>query len=193
MVVVLEKNIIKMERRITPAKRTTTSRKSLDCGKPRHKDKDWRHKKKHGGENSGGNSNQAYHVKSIKKYARVIESFLPLMLLIGGLIQIEGKGNVIIKPTSGNDLVLSNVLDVSNITKNLIYGPILSNKRFKLVIESDKLVITKGGVYAGKGYLDEGLFKLSVVTDNNVINNNNVGTSTAFMYIIDPSFLWHYS
>ncbi|GJT28692.1 retrovirus-related pol polyprotein from transposon TNT 1-94 [Tanacetum coccineum] len=93
--------------------------------------------------------------------------------------------------TSGKDLVLSNVLHVPNITKNLISGPILSNKGFKLVIESDKLVITKGGVYVGKGYLDEGLFKLSVVTDDNVINNNNAGTSTASVYMIDPSFLWH--
>ncbi|GJX96524.1 retrovirus-related pol polyprotein from transposon TNT 1-94 [Tanacetum coccineum] len=105
--------------------------------------------------------------------------------------KIEGKGKVILKLTSGKDLVLSNVLHVPNITKNLISGPILSNKGFKLVIESDKLVITKGGVYVGKGYLDEGLFKLSVVTDDNVINNNNAGTSTASVYMIDPSFLWH--
>ncbi|GJT19305.1 retrovirus-related pol polyprotein from transposon TNT 1-94 [Tanacetum coccineum] len=71
------------------------------------------------------------------------------------------------------------------------HHPILSNKGFKLVFESDKFVITKGGVYVGKGYLDEGLFKLSVVTDDNVINNNNAGTSTASVYMIDPSFLWH--
>nr|GFA55365.1 putative disease resistance protein At3g14460 [Tanacetum cinerariifolium] len=105
--------------------------------------------------------------------------------------KIEGKGKVILKLTSGKDLVLSNVLHVPNITKNLIYGPILSNKGFKLVFESDKFVITKGGAYVGKGYLDEGLFKLSVVTDDNIINNNNAGTSTTFVYMIDPYFLWH--
>nr|GEV67899.1 Pol polyprotein [Tanacetum cinerariifolium] len=104
--------------------------------------------------------------------------------------KIEGKGKVILKLTSGKDLVLSNVLHVPNITKNLISGPILSNKRFKLIFESDKFVITKGGVYVGKGYFDERLFKLSVVTDDNVINNN-AGTSTASMYMIDPSFLGH--
>ncbi|GJX20374.1 DNA polymerase zeta catalytic subunit-like protein [Tanacetum coccineum] len=105
--------------------------------------------------------------------------------------KIEGKGKVILKFTSGKDLVLSNVLHAPNITKNLIYGPILINKGFKLVFESDKFVITKGGVYVGKGYLDGGLFKLSVVTDDNVINNNNAGTSAASVYMIDPSFLWH--
>ncbi|GJR96163.1 retrovirus-related pol polyprotein from transposon TNT 1-94 [Tanacetum coccineum] len=115
----------------------------------------------------------------------------PMFMGNGTSSKIEGKGKVILKLTSGKDLVLSNVLHVPNITKNLISGPILSNKGFKLVIESDKLVITKGGVYVGKGYLDEGLFKLSVVTDDNVINNNNAGTSTASVYMIDPSFLWH--
>ncbi|GJZ55514.1 pol polyprotein [Tanacetum coccineum] len=115
----------------------------------------------------------------------------PMFMGNGTASKIKGKGKVILKLTSGKDLVLSNVLHVPNITKNLISGPILSNKGFKLVIESDKFVITKGGMYVGKGNLDEGLFKLSVVTDDNAINNNNVGTSTASVYTIDPSFLWH--
>ncbi|GKA79038.1 hypothetical protein Tco_0785575 [Tanacetum coccineum] len=63
----------------------------------------------------------------------------------GTTSKIEGKGKVILKLTSGKDLVLSNVLHVPNITKNLNSGPILSNKGFKLVSESDKFVITKGG------------------------------------------------
>ena len=195
------------------------------CGKPVHKAKDCRHKKEHGGGNSGGNSNQANHVASPTEFAGVIEAFLttndvdwwfdtgatkhicnsrrkfvsyqkvnetePMFMGNGTSSKIEGKGKVILKLTSGKDLVLSNVLHVPNITKNLISGPILSNKGFKLVFESDKFVITKGGVYVGKGYLDQGLFKLSVVTDDNVINNNNAGTSTASVYMIDPSFLWH--
>ncbi|GJW79895.1 retrovirus-related pol polyprotein from transposon TNT 1-94 [Tanacetum coccineum] len=115
----------------------------------------------------------------------------PMFMGNGTSSKIEGKGKVILKLTSGKDLVLSNVLHVPNITKNLISGPILSDKGFKLVIESDKLVITKSGMYVGKGYLDEGLFKLSVVTDDKVINNNNAGTSTTSVYMIDPSFLWH--
>ncbi|GJZ46325.1 hypothetical protein Tco_0593921 [Tanacetum coccineum] len=100
----------------------------------------------------------------------------PMFTGNGTASNIEGKGKVIVKLNSGKDLVLSNVLHVPNITKNLISGPILSNKGFKLVFESDIFVITKGGVYVGKSYLDEGLFKLSVVTDNNVINNNNTST-----------------
>ena len=195
------------------------------CGKPGHKAKDCRHKKEHGGGNSGGNSSQANYVASPTEFAGVIEAYLttndvdwwldtgatkhicnsrsifvsyqkvnetePMFMGNGTSSKIEGKGKVILKLTSGKDLVLSNVLHVPNITKNLISGPILSNKGFKLVFESDKFVITKGGVYVGKGYLDQGLFKLSTVTNDNVINNNNAGTSTASVYMIDPSFLWH--
>nr|GFC67152.1 Pol polyprotein [Tanacetum cinerariifolium] len=76
--------------------------------------------------------------------------------------KIEGKGKVILKLTSGKDLVLSNVLHVPHISKNLISRPILNNKGFKLMFELDKFIITKGDVYAGKGYLDEALFKLTL-------------------------------
>ncbi|GJW57139.1 pol polyprotein [Tanacetum coccineum] len=123
-------------------------------------------------------------------YQKVNESE-PMFMGNGTASKMKGKGKVILKLTSKKDLVLSNVLHVPNITKNMISGPILSNKGFKLVFESDKFVITKGGVYVGKGYLDERLFKLSVVTDDNVINNNNAGTSTTSVYMIDPSSLWH--
>ncbi|GJU59339.1 pol polyprotein [Tanacetum coccineum] len=152
------------------------------CGKPRHKAKDCRHKKEYGGENSRGNSNQANHVESPKEFCAIkyicnskrmfvsyqkVNELEPMFMGNGTASKIEGKGKVLLKLTSRKDL------------------------GFKLVFESNKFVITKGGVYVGKGYLDEGLFKLSVVTADNVINNNNAGTRTASVYMIDPSFLWH--
>ncbi|GJR61499.1 hypothetical protein Tco_1503661 [Tanacetum coccineum] len=65
-----------------------------------------------------------------------------------------------------------------------------SPKEFTGVIES---FLTTNVVdrWFDTGYLDEGLFKISVVTDDNVINNENIGTSTTSVYMIDPSFLWH--
>lgn len=117
--------------------------------------------------------------------------------------KIEGKGKVKLKLTSDKELVLSDVLHVPEITKNLISGPILSNKGFKLVFESDKFVLTKGGVYVGKGYLSEGLFKVSVKplyygveTPNNDVTDVNVNTVTGnnsptSMYMHDVSLLWH--
>ncbi|GJW80271.1 hypothetical protein Tco_0144246 [Tanacetum coccineum] len=44
----------------------------------------------------------------------------PMFIGNGNSSKIEGKGKVILKLTSGKDLVLSNVLHVPNITKNLI-------------------------------------------------------------------------
>ncbi|GJW52129.1 pol polyprotein [Tanacetum coccineum] len=128
--------------------------------------------------------------KMFVSYQKVNES-APMFMGNGIASKIEGKGKVMLKLTFEKDIVLSNVLHVPNVTKNLISCLILSNKGLILVFKSDKFVITKGGVYVGKGYLDEGLFKLSIVTDDNVINNNNAGTSTAFVYMISPSFLWH--
>ncbi|GJY43467.1 retrotransposon protein, putative, ty1-copia subclass [Tanacetum coccineum] len=127
------------------------------CGKPGHKAKDCRHKKEYGGGNSNGNSNQAIHVESPKEFAGVIQSFLTTNAVDWWF---------------DTGLVLSDVLHVPNITKNMISRPILNNNGFKLVFESDKFLITKGGVYVGKGYLDEGLFKLSVITDDNVYKSN---------------------
>ena len=45
---------------------------------------------------------------------------------------------------------------------NLISESILSKKSFRMVFKSDKFVLTKGGVYVGKCYLIDGLFKANV-------------------------------
>ena len=68
-----------------------------------------------------------------------------------------------LKLTSDKELVLSDVLHVLEITKNLISDPILRNKGFKLIFEYDKFVLTNGGVYAGKGYLSDRLLKVSAL------------------------------
>ena len=35
-----------------------------------------------------------------------------------------------------------------------------------MVFESDKFVLTKGGMYVGKGYLVDGFFKANVIEDS---------------------------
>ena len=81
------------------------------------------------------------------------------------------------------------MLHVPNIRKNLVSGPLLSKNGFRLVFESDKFVLTKSGMYVGKGYLSDGLFKLNVMTvvPPEVMNKNN--TSSA--YIVESSYIWH--
>ena len=101
--------------------------------------------------------------------------------------KVEGKGKVILKMTSGKELALNDVLHVPEIRKNLVSGLLLSKKGFRLVFESDKFVLSKSGIYAGKGYVSNGLFKINVMTI--VSNFNNKNTSSAYM--LESSNIWH--
>ena len=100
--------------------------------------------------------------------------------------KVEGKGNVLLKFTSGKVVTLTDVLHVPEIRKNLVSGPILSKKGFKLVFESDMFILTKAGMYVRKGYLTEGLFKLNVLVTKTMNNNKNT-----YVYIVDSFVLWH--
>ena len=60
--------------------------------------------------------------------------------------EIKGQGTVFLKLTSGNDLKLHNVLYVADIQKNLISGMLLSTHGFKIVFESQKIILSKHGM-----------------------------------------------
>ncbi|KAK4385414.1 hypothetical protein Sango_2665400 [Sesamum angolense] len=83
---------------------------------------------------------------------------------------VLGKGNVEVQFTSGKKLLLTNVLHVPEIRKNLVSAAILSKKGLKTVIEADKLIVTKNGEFVGKGYYCDGMFKLC--TTMNAMNKN---------------------
>ncbi|XP_068329666.1 uncharacterized protein [Pyrus communis] len=70
--------------------------------------------------------------------------------------KVQGLGKVILKMTSGKELTLNDVLHVPDIRKNLASGPLLSKNGFCLVFEADKFVLTKSGMYVGRGYLNDG-------------------------------------
>ncbi|KAL0375666.1 UNVERIFIED_CONTAM: hypothetical protein Scaly_0684200 [Sesamum calycinum] len=53
------------------------------------------------------------------------------------------KGNVEVQSTSEKKLLLTNVLHVLEIRKNLVSVVVLSKKGLKTVIEADKLIVTK--------------------------------------------------
>ena len=101
--------------------------------------------------------------------------------------KVEGKGKVILKMTSGKELTLNDVLHVLEIRKNLVSGSLLSKKGFRLVFESDKFVLTKSGIYVGKGYVSNGLFKMNVMTIVSDFNNKNTSSS----YMLESSNIWH--
>ena len=66
--------------------------------------------------------------------------------------------------TYGKELTLTNVLYVPEICKNLVSGSLLNSHGFRLVFESDKFVLSKSGMYVGKGYMSGGMWKLNVMT-----------------------------
>ena len=104
--------------------------------------------------------------------------------------KVEGQGKVVLKMTSGKELTLNDVLHVPEIRKNLVSGSLLSKKGFKLVFVSDNFILTKNGMYEGKGYMSNGLFKMNVMTVVPPIKNINKN-STSSAYMLESSNVWH--
>ncbi|XP_070020996.1 uncharacterized protein [Nicotiana sylvestris] len=76
---------------------------------------------------------------------------------------VMGKGKVLLKLTSGKILALNNVMYVPSIRRNLDSSALLNKVGLKLVFESNKIVISCGGDFVGKGYLNGGLFVLNII------------------------------
>ncbi|PHT39250.1 hypothetical protein CQW23_22823 [Capsicum baccatum] len=98
--------------------------------------------------------------------------------------KVEGVGKVSLKMTSGKVLTLNSVLYVPELRRNLISVSHLDKNGFKYVTVSGKIVISKGEVYVGKGYLTEGLYKMNVM---NVEINKNSNSA----YLLEFYNLWH--
>ncbi|KAK1678392.1 hypothetical protein QYE76_039240 [Lolium multiflorum] len=84
---------------------------------------------------------------------------------------VRGVGTDL-KFTSGKIVQLRNVLHVPSIKKNLVSGSRLMKDGFKLVFESNKVVLSKYGTFVGKGYECEGMFRFSLEDFcDNVVNH----------------------
>ena len=57
-----------------------------------------------------------------------------------------------------------------------------------MVFEFNKVVLFKSGMFVGKGYVSNGLFKLSVMTVKSKTINK---TNPSFAYLLESSNLWH--
>lgn len=75
---------------------------------------------------------------------------------------IVGKGNVMLKLTSGKTLALHDVMHVPKIHRNLVSTFLLNKVGMKMVIGANKIIISKNEVCIGKSCCNEGLFILSV-------------------------------
>src|SRR3954469_2083470 len=75
---------------------------------------------------------------------------------------VSGKGTVELNFTSGKKLTLLNVLFVPDIRKNLISVDLLDTRGFKVSVESGKIILKKNGVFMGKGFACNGMYKMSI-------------------------------
>lgn len=101
--------------------------------------------------------------------------------------KVEGKGNVTLKMTSSKELILNNVLHVSDIYKNLVFRTMPSKNGFTLVFVSDKFVLIKNEMYVGKGNICDGMFEMHVLTV--VPRQNFMNKSSHSIYILELSCL----
>ena len=92
------------------------------------------------------------------------------------------SGEVELKFTSRRMLTLKGVLYTPSIRKNLISSFLLNKVGFKQTMDSNNYVITKNGLFVGKSYAYDGMFKL------NVENNK---TSTNSLYMLSSINFWH--
>jgi hypothetical protein len=67
-----------------------------------------------------------------------------------------------LKFTLGKIVQLKNVQHVPSMNKNLVSGTLLCRNGFKVVLEFDKVVVSKSIQFIGKGYDYEGLLFFSI-------------------------------
>ena len=84
---------------------------------------------------------------------------------------------MVLKMTYGKEVTLTNALYVPEIRKNLVSSSLLNNHGFWMMFESDKLVLSKSGMYVGKGFMSDGMWKLNVIIVIK-LNMNKTSSST---------------
>ena len=117
-------------------------------------------------------------------FKEYVEAGNGLEVLMGNhnTAKVLGTGTVELKLSSGKKLVLTNVYHVPDIKKNLVSASLLSKNGVKVVLESDKLILSKNDVFVSKSYSCNGMYKLNII-----INKNDVGCA----YIVNSSLMWH--
>ena len=73
--------------------------------------------------------------------------------------RVLGVGTVVLKFTSGKMVLLKNMQHVPSIKKNLVSGSQMCRDGFKIVLESNKCVVSRHGTFVVKGYDCGGLFR----------------------------------
>ncbi|GJY07362.1 zinc finger, CCHC-type containing protein [Tanacetum coccineum] len=105
-----------------------------------------------------------------------------------GVKSILGNGVVNLLFISRKTITLYDVLYVPKVRKNLVSSSLLNRLGYKQVIESDRYVLSKSGMFVGFGYYCDCMFRLNVVNKLVSCDNSLFMTSTTNL---DNSMLWH--
>jgi hypothetical protein len=95
-----------------------------------------------------------------------------VMMGNGSHASVYGVDMVNLKLTLGKIMLLKNIHHVPSINKNLVSGSLLCRDGFKVVLESNKFVMSKCGQFIGKGYMCGGSFRFSVSDFCNKVVNS---------------------
>ncbi|KAL0442916.1 UNVERIFIED_CONTAM: hypothetical protein Slati_2014300 [Sesamum latifolium] len=98
--------------------------------------------------------------------------------------EVLGIGSVDLKFPSGRVLSLHIVHHVLTVRRNIITGSVIVRERYELAFKFNKVVIQQFDIFIGKGYLDDGLFKVRV-------ENNKNDMSNSIILNVESSTLWH--
>ncbi|CAL0320864.1 unnamed protein product [Lupinus luteus] len=96
---------------------------------------------------------------------------------------VAGTGDVELKFTSGKTLILKDVMHTPEMRKNLVSGFLLNKAGFTQTIGADLYTLTRNGVFVGKGYATDGMFKLNVDVSINKISDS--------AYMLCDFNIWH--
>ena len=100
-----------------------------------------------------------------------------------------GVGTIKLWLTSEKSLTLHGVHHISGIHRNLISGSLLIQLSYIVVLESNKVIISKREMFVEKYFISEGLFKINVLPLS--INKNYLFKINVFLLSISKnSFLY---
>jgi hypothetical protein len=88
----------------------------------------------------------------------------------GSHAYVHGVGTVDLKLTSGK--IMKNMQHVHSINKNLVSDSLLCRDGFKVMLESNKFMVSKCGQFIGKCYVCRCLFRFSIFDFCNKSVNN---------------------